>query len=142
MPADNMQENMAANPSLLGMHEFSFHVNLANVTAAAMLSSFVPGYKFAIKSVRFAVETAVTTAAKAATLTPTISGATVTGGVLALTSANCTPKGVIVSGTSVTGANRDNEGSETDSVTVTASSVTAFVEGQGELVVTLLNREV
>ena len=40
MPADNMQENMAANPSLLGMHEFSFHVNLANVTAASPYASW------------------------------------------------------------------------------------------------------
>jgi hypothetical protein len=137
-----MQSNMAAGVPEVGKHTFSFRIALAGLTNADVLTSFVPGFKFAIEKVMFAVQAAVTTAAKLATITPKIDAVAITGGVLALTSANCTPKGKVLTGTTVTGANDDNLGSDTSSITLTASAVTAFVEGDGELIIILRNREV
>lgn len=142
MPLDTMQSNMAAGVPEVGKHTFSFRIALAGLTNADVLTSFVPGFKFAIEKVMFAVQAAVTTAAKLATITPKIDAVAITGGVLALTSANCTPKGKVLTGTTVTGANDDNLGSDTSSITLTASAVTAFVEGDGELIIILRNREV
>jgi hypothetical protein len=137
-----MQSNMAAGVPEVGKHTFSFRIALAGLTNADILTSFVPGFKFAIEKVMFAVQAAVTTAAKLATITPKIDAVDITGGVLALTSANCTPKGTVLTGTAVTGANDDNLGSDTSAITLTASAVTAFVEGDGELIIILRNREV
>lgn len=142
MPLDNMQSNMAAGVPEIGKHTFSFRIALAGLTNADVLTSFVPGFKFAIEKVMFAVQAAVTTAAKLATITTKVDDVAITGGVLALTSANCTPKGTVLTGTTVTGANDDNLGSDTSSITLTASAVTAFVEGDGELIVIIRNREV
>ena len=142
MPLDTMQSNMAAGVPEVGKHTFSFRIALAGLTNADILTSFVPGFKFAIEKVMFAVQAAVTTAAKLATITPKIDAVAITGGVLALTSANCTPKGAVLTGTTVTGANDDNLGSDTSAITLTASAVTAFVEGDGELIIILRNREV
>lgn len=146
MPADNMQANMAAAPNAVGKQLFSFWINLAGLTDADVLTSFVPGFKFAIESVNFAVQKAVTTAAKLATITPKISSVAISGGVLSLTSDNCTPKGVVVAGSAVVetplGAANSNHGSATDSISLTASAVTAFVEGDGQIEVLLHNLEV
>lgn len=142
MPLDTMQSNMAADVPEVGKHTFSFRIALAGLTNADILTSFVPGFKFAIEKVMFAVQAAVTTAAKLATITPKIDAVAITGGVLALTSANCTPKGTVLTGTAVTGASDDNLGSDTSAITLTASAVTAFVEGDGELIIILRNREV
>lgn len=142
MSLDNMQANMAAGQPEVGRHTFSFRITLANLTNANVMTNFVPGFRFSIEKVMFAVETAVTTAAKLATITPKINNIAISGGVLSLTSANCTPKGTIVVGTAVTGVNDDNDGSNTASITLTASAVTAFVEGSGELIIILKNREV
>jgi len=142
MPLDTMQSNMAAGVPEVGKHTFSFRIALAGLTNADVLTSFVPGFKFAIEKVMFAVQAAVTTAAKLATITTKVDAVAITGGVLALTSANCTPKGKVLTGTTVTGANDDNLGSDTSSITLTASAVTAFVEGDGELIIILRNREV
>ena len=142
MPLDTMQSNMAAGVPEVGKHTFSFRIALAGLTNADVLTSFVPGFKFAIEKVMFAVQAAVTTAAKLATITTKVDAVAIMGGVLALTSANCTPKGKVLTGTTVTGANDDNLGSDTSSITLTASAVTAFVEGDGELIVIIRNREV
>jgi hypothetical protein len=75
-----------------------------------------------------------TTGAKAATFTPAIGGSATTGGALALTSANCTPVGAGVNGSAITAANTFTA---TDEITVAASLVTAFVEGQGVIYLTL-----
>lgn len=141
MPLDTMQADMASDVPRGGTHPFSFHISLAGLSNADLLSTIVPGYKFAIEKVMFGVQTAATTAAKAATITPKISGVAVSGGVLSLTSANCTPKGNVVNGSEISDSSPDNEGSETDSISLTASGVTSFVEGDGEIVMILRNRE-
>jgi hypothetical protein len=79
---------------------------------------------------------APTTSAKAATVTPYISGTATTGGVLAMTSASLTTKGTVQAATAITGA---NEGTATDTISLTGSSVTAFVEGSVNIVLRIQN---
>lgn len=109
-------------------------VNLASVTAADIVSALAPGYSGRITKVQFLVTEAVTTGSKAATLTPKIGSTALTGGVLSLTSANCTPVGAVVAATAVTALNTFVS---SDTLTVTASSVTAFAEGAGVLILSL-----
>lgn len=112
----------------VGVSIIPFFVNLVDIGNADLLTNYTPGYKFKILAVHFAVEKAATTAAKLATITPKISGVSVTGGVLSLTSANCTPQGNVVSGSAVTAL---NTGSAAATISLTGSGVTAFVEGSG-----------
>lgn len=112
----------------------SLPITLAGVTAADVLTTFTPGHKGKITAVAFAVTTPVTTAAKAASLNLEIGTTNLTGGVVALTSANCTPLGAVVAGSAITAA---NEFTATDTISVEAASVTAFSEGAGVLFITI-----
>lgn len=145
MPADNMQANMAADITGSAKQLFPLRIALAGLTGADVLTSLKPGFAFEIVKVSFAVITAVTTAAKLATLTPKISGEAITGGVLSLTSDACTPKGTVLDATEITpiplGQSGTNQGSADDSISLTASDVTAFAEGDGDVVFLLRNRE-
>lgn len=96
-------------------------------------------YAFTVKSALFRVGKAATTAAKAATMTLTVSGNAVTGGVISLTSANCTPTGASVAASAISGANAT--GAAAGTIEFTASSVTAFVEGDGYFEVVVTNNE-
>src|SRR5689334_1594942 len=86
-------------------------------------------YAFTVTAALFRVGVPVTTGAKAATLTVQINGTAVTGGVISMTSANCTPTGASVAATAITGANATTTVGTTLEVAV--SSVTAFAEGSG-----------
>lgn len=117
----------------------SFAVTLAAIAAGQTVAAFAPGFTGHISRLEFIVAAPATTAAKAATITPRITpsggaAAAVTGGVLALTSANCTPNGAKVAGTTVTAGNFFGP---QDSIDLTASAVTAFVEGTGTLLLYL-----
>jgi hypothetical protein len=120
----------------VGVMTVSLPLVLSKLGNADVLTAYVPGYAFKILSATVAVTSPVTTAAKAATLTPKITGVAITGGVVALTSANCTPLGALVAGTAVTAL---NTGAATDSITITGSAVTAFVEGEAVLLLKLQN---
>lgn len=103
--------------------------------ANAQSFKFTPGFNGVIKSISFISTTAVTTAAKLATLTPKIATVATTGGVLALTSANITTTvGTEVLGTAITGANAF---SASQQISIDVSAVTAFVEGAGQISVVL-----
>lgn len=104
---------------------------LSTVANAGIWGRFTPGVAGRLLSCSFFVTTAVTTAAKAATLTPAIAGTSTTGGAIALTSANCTPIGATVAGSAITALNTFTAAQE---ITVVASGVTAFVEGAGAIV--------
>ena len=113
---------------------FNLPVNLASITGAGdVLTTWTPGFAGKIISLDFAVTVPVTTAAKAATLNAEIGTTNLTGGTVALTSANCTPLGAIVAGAAITAA---NSFSATDTVSIEAASVTAFSEGAGVLIIT------
>lgn len=109
-------------------------IKLAKITGAGdVLTNWTPGFAGKITKVAFAVTDPVTTAAKAATLNLEIGSTNVTGGEVALTSANCTPLGAVVAGAAITAANTFTA---TDTISVEAASVTAFAEGEGVLLIT------
>jgi hypothetical protein len=109
----------------------SIPVNLAAIAAAGdVLTGYTPGFAGKILSHAFAVSVPVTTGSKAADLNLEIGSTNVTGGVISLTSANCTPLGAVVAGTAITAANAFTA---TDTISVEAANVTAFVEGEGYL---------
>jgi len=101
---------------------------MANLADAQVLKVAVP-FPFILNSVAYRVgDKAVTTAAKASTATAQVNGVSVTGGVVALTSANCTPSGAAVAGTAITAG---NTGTADQTVGVVMSATTAFAEGNG-----------
>lgn len=120
-----------------GVFTLAVFVNLAQITATTIFS-FTPGFAFKVLAIQFSAEIAVTTGGKAATLTPTVNGSGVTGGALALTSANCTPKGTTVSGSPITGG---NTGTSAQTLGIAASSVTAFSEGTGWVLLRVQNMD-
>lgn len=121
----------------IGRTIVSFPIALAGITAAGdVVTNYPAGFKGRILSLNFAVQTVVTTAAKAASLNAEIGTTNVTGGVVALTSANCTPAGALVAGSAVTALNAF---AKTDTLSIEAASVTAFVEGSGVLLVSVVN---
>lgn len=132
--AIGMQSNHGAGVPQGAAPQFSISIPVPAMSAianAGVLARFTPGFAGRIKSIQFQVTTAVTTAAKAATLTPAIAGTSVTGGACALTSANCTPIGANVAGSAITALNTFTAAQE---ITVVASSVTAFLEGAGAII--------
>lgn len=122
-----------------GVFTLSIPITLAQITGAGdVLTNYTPGYKFKILGVHFAVTVAVTTAGKAADLNLEIGTTNLTGGVVSLTSANCTPLGAVVAGTAVTAA---NTGSASDTISIESASVTAFAEGEGVLLIRIQNMD-
>jgi hypothetical protein len=101
--------------------------NLASIANGALLNPGLRlGFRGTIEYAEAYVQTAATTAAKLASVNPTINGVDVTGGVMALTSANMTPAGVTVASSIITGANTFDESSK---IGLKAAGTTAFVEG-------------
>lgn len=122
----------------VGVSTLSIPVKLATVADGDVLTTFTLGYKFKILSVDFAVTNEVTTAAKATTLNIEIGTTNLTGGEVALTSANCATLGAVVAGAAVTAA---NTGAANATVSVEAASTTAFVEGEGVLLIRVQNMD-
>lgn len=114
-----------------GKQILTYMIDNASIAAGVILT-FKPGFAGRITRVEYQVAKPVTTAAKLATLTPSIAGVNVTGGVLALTSVALTPTGTNVAGSAVTAANQFGA---QDTIAITASAVTAFIEGTGTLTI-------
>lgn len=122
-----------------GISNLSFFVNLADIASAAdVITAYTPGYAGKILSFDFLVGKPVTTAAKLATLTPKINSTNTTGGAVALTSALATPMGAKIAGSAITAA---NVFAATDTIGIVASAVTAFVEGNGWMVLRVQNTD-
>lgn len=110
-------------------------INLAQITGAGdVLTDIVMPFAGKITAVDAYVKIVVTTASDLATLAIDIGATGVTGGAVALTSANCTPLGVKVAGTAVTALNTFAAGAV---ISVVATSVTAFAEGEVLLAITI-----
>lgn len=122
----------------VGIQTLAFFIDLATLANGDTLTNYTPGYKFKLLSFDFRVHKAATTAAKAATLNLEIGTTNVTGGAIALTSANCTPAGAAVAGSAITAA---NTGTSSDTLSIEASSVTAFVEGNGWAIIKIQNMD-
>ena len=122
-----------------GVQTLSIPVNLAAITTNAdVLTAFTPGFKFKLLSVSFAIKTPATTSGKLTTLSLKINSTAVTGGAVALTSANATPLGAIIAGSAITAA---NTGSSSATISVVSTSTTAFVEGEGYLLIKVQNMD-
>ena len=116
-----------ANPVYAATKEWwIFQMNLADISASDLITEWIPGFAGTITDFIAIVQKAATTAAKAADLNIEIETTDLTGGVLGLTSANMTPKGVQVASSAITAA---NVFSATQKISVEASGVTAFIEG-------------
>lgn len=122
----------------VGQTFLSFYILLVDITAADLITTFILGYKFKILSFSAIVDAPATAGGKAATLTPKINGAALTGGVLSLTSANMTPKGNVVNATAVTAG---NTGSNSATISITGSAVTPFTEGSCWLMLRVQNMD-
>lgn len=106
------------------------HHNLAEIADGNIVTGRKARYAGLVVGFFAQVSSPATTAAKASTLNLEIGGTNVTGGALALTSANMTPKGAIVEATAITA---NNAVVADDLVDVEAASTTAFVEGEIDL---------
>jgi hypothetical protein len=116
-----------------GFFKWSFPITLAQITGAGdVLSAMELAFAGTITNIDAYVTSAVTTGSKAATLNLEIGSTNLTGGTVALTSANCTPLGAKIAGAAITGAASFSSG---DTLSIEAASVTAFAEGAIVLVV-------
>lgn len=121
----------------VGTYVLSIPITLAQITGAGdVLTTYTPGHAFEILGVDARVVDVVTTAGDAATINLEINTTDLTGGAVALASANCTPLGAAIAGSPVTG---NNVGTAAQSISVEASSVTAFAEGSVVLLVKIRN---
>jgi len=122
----------------VGIHYLTFYAKLSEVTAAATVGAFTPGYRFKILSLTWLGLQAGTGAGATITFTPTISGVGLTGGgTLVPTLANATA-GSVVAGATITGA---NIGTSAQTFAITASTITAFTNGTGSILVKVQNME-
>ncbi len=112
----------------------SIPIKLSKVADGDIVTDYAPGINGTIKKVSFVVTDPVTTADKLSNLHLEIGAVALTGGVVALTSANCTPLGAVVAGTAITA---NNVFTSTDNISVVAADTTAFVEGEGVLLITI-----
>lgn len=113
----------------------AFRVTLAGVTAADVVTNFPLTFAGTITAFDFVQDVPVTTGSKAATFNLEINTTDVTGGAIALTSALATPLGKVNSSTAITAANTFVSG---DTLSIEASAVTAFAEGTGTFVITIV----
>jgi hypothetical protein len=108
---------------------FIIPIQLLGLVNAGVWKIAVP-FAATVLSALFRTGKVVSTAAKAATLTVTTNGGgAVTGGVMALTSANQGTTGTGLAASAISGAGATITAGQT--IEVTVSSVTAFVEGDG-----------
>ncbi len=112
----------------------SIPIKLANLADGDIVTEFTPGFAGSIVAYSFVVTDPATTAAKLSTLNLEIGTTDLTGGALALTSANCTPLGKVTDAAAITAANRFGAG---DTISLEASSTTAFIEGEGVLLIVI-----
>jgi hypothetical protein len=112
----------------------TFHIDLATIAGDGnVIDDFVPGFAGEFFGTpQFVVTEAATTAGKAVTLNIDIDGTNVTGGVVALTSANVTPAGSVVDGTPITVGGAFAADS---AISIEATGATAFAEGEGDLII-------
>lgn len=122
-----------------GCYLITVPVNLATVADGDVLTTMPIPHKFKITAVDAYVTQEVTTAAKATTLNVEIGTTDLTGGAVALTSANCATLGAKVAGTAVTAA---NTGAAAATISIEASSTTAFAEGEVMVVISIQNMDI
>lgn len=114
-------------------------IQLVGLVNAGVWKVAVP-FACTVLSALFRTGKVVSTGAKAATLTVTTNGGgAVTGGVMSLTSANQATTGGTVAASAISGAGATITAGQT--IEVTVSGVTAFVEGDGYVEFTVSNND-
>lgn len=93
-------------------------------------------YAFTLNSANFRCDIAITTGAKAATLTPQINSVAVTGGVMSVSGTYAT--GATQAGSAVTAGNTGTAG---QTLEIAVSGVTAFSEGYGHVELSVTNND-
>lgn len=119
----------------LAKYTVNFTVTLVTLTDAAQWH-WTPGHKGRVTKITWVTGQPATTASKLSTLTPSIDGVNITGGVLALTTAAANTRDKELAGTAITA---NNAFTSTGKITFTASSTTAFAEGAGWVQVEVVN---
>ena len=114
----------------------SIPVKLAKLANGDIVTTYTPGFAGVIEKISFVTTDPATTAAKAATLNLEIGTTNLTGGSLALTTAACDTLGKVTDASAVTA---NNTFGASDTISVEAASVTAFVEGEGVLLIVIKN---
>ena len=109
----------------------TFHVNLADVADGDVITTITPGFVGELVKTFWVQGTPVTTGSKASSLNWEIGTTDVTGGAIALTSAACTPLGKVIAGAAMTAGVAFGASS---TISLEASSTTAFAEGDGMVV--------
>jgi hypothetical protein len=102
---------------------------LANIADGDLLTTWTPGFAGILKSLSAHVKVAVTTGAKASSLNVEI-GTTNATGTLAMTSANLTPIGAVITQALSVGTYF----TATDTISIEAASTTTFIEGEINIV--------
>jgi len=110
-----------------------FNVLQNNTGATAdLVTQITPNFDGKIIKTYWVQGTPASTGAGSATLNLEINGVNLSGGVVTLTKATCTPAGKLLTGTVVTGGNSFSKG---DTVSVEYTHSVAFPEGNGNLFV-------
>lgn len=129
----------------VGIEHITFPINLAagpmaGTSAADLVTTFLPGYRFKLLGIDFVTDVAGTGAGASQTVNLEIGTTNVTTGTLVVTEAGTTPVGKVIEGAAVTGA---NIGLASDSFSIElAASGTAFTGGRGSIIVTIQNLDV
>lgn len=99
-----------------------------------MMTAWTPGYAGKIVKIEAVCTVATSTTGKTATLNLEIGTTNLTGGVLVLDGTAAIAKGTVLAGTAITAGNTFTA---TDTISLEASSVTAFIEGEFTIIITL-----
>ena len=115
---------------------FTIPVFAASAIANAdELTTYIPGFNFEVVKIDFVTVTPITTGSKTATLTPKIGSTAIPGTSTPL--AGTQAKGVVAP--VWVPSSTKTYGKATDTLSLTASAVTAFTEGAGYFVIQLRN---
>lgn len=109
-----------------------FNLPLATLANGDIITTITPGFRGRFIKMYSTVTVAVSTGAKLATLNLEIHETNVTGGTLALTSANCDTLGKTVAAAAMTAAKAFTKA---QTISLEAASVTTFAEGEVALVI-------
>jgi len=121
----------------IGCAESTLTINFvaSAITGNVLLYTNTPGHRFRIRKISASCVGAVTTGAKAATLTTAIGGTPTTGGIVILSGAYALGS----QQASSAGITAADTGTSAQAITITASSVTAFIEGAFCVHITIQN---
>lgn len=125
-------------PAIMGAIQervISIPVKFASIVDGDLVSAVNPGIEGVVTKITCVCTDKVTTGSKMSTLTPSIGTTAITGGVLALKSADFSAVGKVLAATAITAKNRFTKA---DTIKIVASSTTAFAEGEGVILITVV----